>query len=84
MEFAASDHSHRSTLEEAVISAYGRTVDKKDAQIVGTVVELHNLGLRHNQTVWGVIARASDYKVNNQKGAPRGKRHPSKLNGVPQ
>jgi hypothetical protein len=80
--YEATNFSNRKALEESIVSASGRTVDKKDAQITGSVVELKELRLSHGQTIWGVQVVASDYQVNNNPRVKRGKRLPTKLNGV--
>lgn len=79
----AKDFSSRLALEEHIESTLGATPDKKDATIGGTTVELSELSLSHGDSVWGVLAVASDYQEPiKTPRVERGTEFPTKLNGI--
>jgi len=59
--FKAKDFNNREALETSVISDLGKTTEKKDAIISGTVAELAKLQLSQGQSVWGVVVEADDF-----------------------
>lgn len=59
--FKASDFNSREALENGVITKLGKTAEKKDAKITGTVSELLQLQLSQGQSVWGVVVEAEDF-----------------------
>ena len=78
----AKQYNSRGELEKAVISTHGRTTDKKDDTIGGTVAELEKFYLRHGQMMWGVRVVASDYQVSEPTVTiNRGQIHLSKIDG---
>jgi len=79
----ATDHSTREALENAIIQTYGKTPDLKEVTISGKSEELLKLNLSHGDSVWGVVAEATDYKPKEKTlKVNRGKRYPSTLNGL--
>jgi len=77
-----SDFSSREALEKHIEALFGATPDPKNATIEGTGDELGAHYLSHGDTIWGVVAVASDYqpKVDVPR-VERGEIHKSKLNG---
>lgn len=61
MEYQANIFATREELELAIINDLGKTTERKDASIVGTVNELISLQLSHGQSVWGVPVVANDF-----------------------
>ena len=80
-EYKAKDYETRKALEAQVISDSGKTVEKKDAKITGTMLQLKELGLSHSQSIWGVVAEETNYKVINNPKVKRGNRTRTKING---
>jgi hypothetical protein len=79
--FQAKDFNSREDLESAIVSELGKTTDKKDASITGTVTELLKLQLSHGQSVWGVIVEATDFQPDPVVEKPkRGPQFKSSLN----
>lgn len=78
----AKTYKNRGDLERFICTTYGRTVDKKDAELVGKMVELEALGVSHGSSLWGVNVVASDYKPTDVVPVKRGKRQRSAINGV--
>ena len=79
--YKVKDFGSRDALIETVINDHGKTMDKKEAVISGTINQLAEFRLSHNQIVWGVVVQATNYQVNNNPKVKRGKRVRSKLNG---
>lgn len=79
--YKVKDFGSREALIDTVISDHGKTMDKKDAVISGTINQLAEFRLSHNQNVWGVVVQATNYKVNNNPKVKRGNKVRSKLNG---
>lgn len=78
----ATEYPSREALERYIEAVFGATPEPKDATIEGTSEELLTHQLSHGETIWGVVAVASDYqpKVNVPR-VERGKIHKSKING---
>ncbi len=80
-KYKAKNFNFREELEAAIESELGKTTEKKDAMIVGTVAELLKVQLSHNQSVWGVSVEASDFVASAAIEKPhRGPRFKSSLN----
>lgn len=79
----ASEYPSRDALEKHIAGVYGSSPDPKNAEISGTNAELRSLKLAHGDTVWGVIAIATDYVEQEAVSVPdRGEVFKSKINGV--
>lgn len=57
-EYQASDYADRDALEAAISE---KTVDTKDAKIVGSASDLARLFLAHGDRVWGIAVEQTDY-----------------------
>lgn len=75
------DFKNRKHLEEVVVDLYGKTTEVKQDTITGTEKELLAFNLKNGQSIWGVMAVATDYKPENIKKPNRGKIYKTKING---
>lgn len=57
-QYRASDYADRDALEAAITD---KTVETKDAVIVGTGIELARLFLAQGDRVWGIAVKQTDY-----------------------
>ena len=79
----AVDFASREALELSISQQFGATPEAKDVIIDGTREELLKLNLSHGDSVWGVIAQASDYQEEIiPPRVDRGAEFPSMLNGI--
>lgn len=79
--YQAKDFNNREELEAAIVADVGKTTDRKDATITGTVTELLKVQLSHGQFVWGVLVEVTDFVPGPVVEVPsRGKQFKSSLN----
>jgi len=79
--YQANDFNGREDLESSVVADLGKTTDKKDAIISGTVAELSKVQLSHGQSVWGVVVEATNSQPDPVVEKPkRGPQFKSSLN----
>lgn len=79
--YQAKDFNNREDLEAAIVADLGKTTERKDASITGTVTELLKVQLSHGQVVWGVVVEVTDFVPSPIIDVPsRGKQFKSSLN----
>ncbi len=79
--YQANDFNGREDLESVIVADLGKTTDKKDAIISGTVSELLKVQLSHGQSVWGVVVEATNFQPDPVVEKPkRGPQFKSSLN----